>query len=166
MNHRGGHLKGTVGLSKPGASVPILGRGENEKMAPRPLLCRPFSLTRSASFKYNAVCFVQNWNWNICKDPFVLSLIYNLTDLLHQNKHLLNIMEMVLKSIMSAGPPLDTSAEQGSTCTLRHTDPPTKWAVSEMVSQPWLYSSKHFIFFLFLKHAFKRFLIFCASKGH
>lgn len=161
------HPQHYVCLSEPQTSVPVLGRGGNEKMAHRTLLCRPFSLTRSASFKYNAVCFVQNWNWNICKGSFVQFLIYNLTDLLHQNKHLLNIMEMVLKSRMSAGPPLNTTAKQGSPCTRRHTDPPTKWAVSETVSQPWLYSFKHFIFFsLFLRLAFKRFLIFCASKGH
>lgn len=96
------------------------------------LLCRCFILTRSASFKYNAVCFVQNWNWNICKGFFVLFLIYNLTDLFHQNKHLLNVMEMVLKSRMSARSPLNTTVEQGSTCMLKYTDVPTKWAMFQI----------------------------------
>lgn len=58
---------------------------------------RCFILTKSTAFKYNGVYFV--WNWNICKGFFVLFLIYNLTDLFHQNKHLLNVMEMVLKSV-------------------------------------------------------------------
>lgn len=155
MNHKDGHLKGTDEMpsptlwcfSKPQTSVPILGGGENERMEHRTLLCRPFILTRRASFKYNAVCFVQNWNWNICKGSFVLFLIYNLTDLLHQNKHLLNIMEMVLKRRMSARPPLSTTAEQSGTCMLKYTDPPTKWAVAETVPKPWLYSFQHFIFF-------------------
>lgn len=53
-----------------------------------------FILTMNYTFKYNA----QNWNWNICTGFFVLFVIYNLTDLFHQNKHLLNAMEMVLKS--------------------------------------------------------------------
>ena len=113
------------------------------------LLCRYFILTRSVSFKYNAVWFVQNWNWYICKGFFVLFLIYNLTDLFHQNKHLLNVMEMVLKSIMSARSPLNTTVEKGSTCVLKYTDPPTKWAMSERqsVGQPHLSSYKHCSFF-------------------
>ena len=44
------------------------------------------------------------------KGFFVAFPIYNLTALLHQNKHLLNIMEMVLKSVMSARLPLNTAA--------------------------------------------------------
>lgn len=112
-------------------------------------LCRCFILTRSASFKYNSACFVQNWNWYICKGFFVLFLIYNLTDLFHQNKYLLNVIEMVLKSIMSARSPLNTTGEKGSTCMLKYTDPPTKWAMfqRQLVQKPLLYSYKHCSFF-------------------
>lgn len=63
-------------------------------------------------------------------------------------------MEMVLKSIMSARSPLNTTVEKGSTCVLKYTDPPTKWAMFERQSvwQPRLSSYKQF-FFLSLRCA-------------
>lgn len=96
------------------------------------LLCRCFILTRSVAFKYNAVCFVQNWNWNICKGFFVLFLIYNLTDLFHQNKHLLNVMEMVLKSISVSKIASEHNTRTRQQLYTEHTDPPTKWAVFQL----------------------------------
>lgn len=87
---------------------------------------RCFILIKSTAFKYNGVYFV--WNWNICKGFFVLFLIYNLTDLFHQNKHLLNVMKMVLKSVsVSKIVSENTALKQGSTCMLSTQGPPPNW---------------------------------------
>lgn len=100
------------------------------------------------------------------KVSFLLFLIYNLTDLFHQNKHLLNVIEMVLKSIMSARSPLNTTVEKGSTCMLKYTDPPTKPAVFQIVSTAaTLVFFQTLFLFLSLRHAPKLFLVFCTSKG-